>query len=264
MPAVITLTSDYGYRDYFAGAMRGLLLSQGTDIQIVDISHQVAPYNIPEAAYTIRNAYPYFPKGSVHVVLVDTVEKQGVDPLAMHLDGHYFIGANNGLFPIIRTDLTPDLVVSLGANQVRISNWHIFARAAHQLASGLRLSELGAPFSEMERIGITRPSVHPSGDSILGNVIYIDNFGNLVTNISKALIQEVGRGRDLQIQLPRNKTLKKLSNNYHDATADGQLGALINSGELLEIFLYKSGETLNGASSMLGMRIDDSVNISFK
>jgi S-adenosylmethionine hydrolase len=266
MSTIITLISDYGTRDHFAGAFKGLLLSQNSDLKVFDISHQVKAFSLTEAAYMARNAYRFYPKGSVHIILVESGEGQPQRPLAMALDDHYFIGIDNGVLPLIRPDLVPESVVdiSMRHHQNLETNWETFAKAAAFLATGGQIGVLGHAISDAKKIITPRASISSDGKSIMGNVVYIDNFGNLVTNISKTLFQETGQGRPYTIRLPRNKAIKNLVSNYQDAPYAGYFGAFFNAGGFLEVFVSLSGGELPGAAGLLGIRVDETVNIYFE
>ena len=96
--AIITLTSDYGNKDYFSAAIKGAILSEATQVTIVDISHQVSPFNVQEAAYILKNAYHHFPKGTIHMIGIDTEATKTKNHIACKVNGHYFIGSDTGIF----------------------------------------------------------------------------------------------------------------------------------------------------------------------
>lgn len=264
--AVVTITSDYGLRDPYAAAFKGLLLSELPQLQVVDLSHSILPFQFSEAAYILRHGYRYFPKGSIHILLVDADRDANKPPVAMLLDGHYFLSTDNGILPLIRPDLNPDKVVSIDFTYHLglTDNWEIFAKTAAFLSAEGALNVVGSNYPELKVLIRPRLVEIEEGNGILGHVVYIDNFGNLVTNISNNIFRTVGKNRAFSMELPRAKTLERIVNHYADLKIEGELGALFNQAGFLEIFVSKSGGTINGASKLLGIRVDESIKIVFQ
>ena len=111
--AIITLTTDFGEKDHFAGAIKGAIYSELPEVRIVDISHSVSPFNVPEAAYIIQNAYSSFPKGTIHVIGIDSELNPENKHIAVKLDDHYFICANNGIMSMICSEIVPEKIVEI-------------------------------------------------------------------------------------------------------------------------------------------------------
>ncbi len=264
--AVVTITSDYGLRDPYAAAFKGLLLSEAMDLQVIDLSHSIQPFQFTEAAYVLRHGYRYFPQGSIHILLVDADRDQSQPPIAMLLDGHYFLSTDNGILPMIRPDLQADKVVSIDFTYHLglTDNWEIFAKTAAFLAKQGALHVVGADHHSLKILKRPKLVEMEDGNGILGHVVYIDNFGNLVTNISAQIFKAIGKNRAFVLELPRAKNLDRVVNHYADITGEGHLGALFNQAGFLEIFVAKSGGTINGASKLLGIRVDEPIKIIFK
>ena len=106
--SIITLTTDFGMKDYFVAAIKGAIYTDLPDAKIVDITHNISPFNITETAYIIKNAYTHFPKGSIHIIGVDSESNQENKHIAIQLDGHYFIGTDNGIISLLTVDIRPE------------------------------------------------------------------------------------------------------------------------------------------------------------
>ena len=275
--SIITLTTDFGYKDHFVGAIKGTISNELKDAKIVDISHTISPFNIQECAYILKNSYHAFPKGSIHIVGVDaepTVENQH---LAVYVDGHYFILANNGVSTLITAEIKPDNIVELqipNAHPGPFPMMEVFVKVACHIARGGKLEVVGKKFTDLKELKEFAPRITNKGDTLIGSVIYIDNYGNVVTNIQKSLFEAYRKGRDFEL-LARNKKITQIVNKYSEIInfdleksqrkGPGDLLALFNSSGYIELAIYKSDlNTVGGASSLLGLNYRDTVIINFK
>jgi len=262
--AIITLTSDYGLKDHYLAALKGALLQEVEDLRLVDISHLLEPGNLYDAAFILRNAYHAFPKSTVHLVAFNELSaNQRV--LAAEMDGHFFILSDCGLLGLINPEVKINRVVEvdLRTDSSLFPARDIMSRAATHLARGGKMQLLGRETSQYEQKTIMRPKVNAAENSIVGSVVYIDNFGNLITNISHKTFREVGRDRGFVIELPRSQRIMSLSENYNQNT-EGKTLALFNSQNLLEVAVSGArGKDYNGANTLLGMEVRNPVTINF-
>lgn len=272
---IITLTTDFGTKDHFVGAIKGTIYSEIESANIVDISHRISPFNIQECAYVLKNAYKHFPKGSIHLVGVDTELTDKNEHLVVFVDGHYFISANNGVISLIIDEIKPDKVFEINLPNTTAGSFpelHVFAKVACHLARGGTLDVIGKPFHKLRERLEFKARITDDGNGIIGNVIYIDNYGNVVTNIQKHLFEAYRKGRNFKIEA-RHKIIKKIHNNYSDASPSGtnatydiggNLLAIFNSDHYMELAIYKSDFQSGGAASLLGLDYRDSVTIRFE
>ena len=182
--AIITLTTDFGMKAHFVGAVKGALLSEITDANIVDISHNISPFNVMEAAYVIQNAFSSFPKGSIHVIGVDSELNPENSHIAMVLNGHYFVCANNGILSMICNDITPDQIVEVNIHDKIVGNFpvlDIFVKVAAHIARGGTLEVIGKHIDEVKPIKNITPFVGSDNNQLIGNVIFIDRYDNVIT-----------------------------------------------------------------------------------
>lgn len=275
--AIITLTTDFGEKDPFAGAVKGAIYSELDSVRIVDISHSVSPFHITEAAYIIQNAYKNFPQGSIHIVGIDSELTPETNHIAVKLDEHYFICANNGIISLITKDIVPTEMVQINIHNRITTNFtvlDVFVKAACHIARGGTLGVIGKPLTEIKTLTGIQPVVNKSQKQIIGNVLYIDNYGNVVSNITRKLFEEVGKGRTYRIEA-RGTELTKIYNTYSEAInfgieksrreEEGKKLAVFNSGDYIELAIYKSNpSTVGSASSLLGLTIRDAITINFE
>jgi S-adenosylmethionine hydrolase len=256
---VITLTTDLGYNGFYVAAIKGSIISQLPDTQVVDVTHAIPSYNIAEAAFTLKNAYPYFPAGSIHMVCVDNNYDPNARFVAVLYDGHYFLGPDNGLFSLMM-DKKPELIFKIG---LRLMNdpqhfpiRDILAKAAVHLAKGGKMELIGRKMSDMNYRTVLQPIIQP--DLIRGSVIYVDSFSNVITNITKPVYQEVGKDRPFTIVFKRSETIEEISNSYSDVP-EGEKLCLFGITGNLEIAINKGK-----ASGLLGLHLGDIITVQFQ
>jgi S-adenosylmethionine hydrolase len=194
---VISLLTDFGLSDAYVGIMKGVILSKAPDAGIVDISHRISPQDLVRAAYLIDSAYHYFPKGTVHVVVVDPGVGGNRDIIALEAAGYYFLAPDNGVLTRILETTTVSSAVTVENRRFFLETvsrtFHgrdIFAPVAAYLVQGGDLRDLGplvAP-GDLAHLRLPKPRVAKTGE-VIGAVIDIDRFGNLITNIDEGLIQ---------------------------------------------------------------------------
>jgi S-adenosylmethionine hydrolase len=274
--SIITLTTDFGLKDHFAGILKGKIYSLFPESTIIDISHLVDKFNLLEASYLLATSYSHFPKGTVHVVAVDASRNADTLHIVMQYDGHYFIGADNGIFGVLTNKKKPDNIVQITIHDRLIegsSDLDVFATVATHLAKGGEMTVIGSPLTEIKKMNMLVPILNQNLKSIRGHIVYIDDFGNCVTNISKSYIEEVASGRPYSIRFSVY-TIKRVKNNYadfknnHSADLNAMAGnemALFNQEGYLEIAVYRSNPNRSGsAHTLLGLKMQDAVIVEFE
>ncbi len=257
--AIVTLTTDLGLKDHYVGVVKGSLLKLCPEARIIDISHNIEPYNIIQAAFTLKNAYKEFPEGSIHIIGVNPEADLDATHLVIKHNGHYFIGADNGVFSLILEE-SPDQIIELNINPELESKSFptkdIFAKAAAHLAKGGTLEMIGSKKEAvLERSLFQAVSVE---NFIKGMVLYIDHYGNILTNIEEPFFKAFGRGRDFSIEFRQGEyNINRISKGYSDVP-EGEKLALFSSSKLLEIAMNKGN-----ASRLLGLQESDSIRIEF-
>ena len=274
--SIITLTTDFGHKDYFVSATKAALLQEATNSTVLDISHDISPFNHTEAAYILKNAYHNFPKGSIHIVGVDSELSPENNHIVMAYDGHYFIGANNGIFALLLEEKKYEKLVEINIHNAVLSSFpvlDVFVKVAAHLARNGSMDVIGRSFTDLKELTGVRPVIHESGRQLIGSVIYIDNFGNVVTNIKKSLFLEVQKTRPFIIYAQSVK-FNAVYNSYIEAInfnipkqnreEDGKKIALWNAAGHLELAIYKSNPLKVGsANSLFGLDFRTPITVEF-
>ncbi len=274
--AIITLTTDFGLKDHFVGALKGSIYKELADAKIVDISHDISPFNIHECAYIVKNAYKSFPEGTIHIVGVDAEPTPENQHIGVLVDGHYFITANTGVVGLIISEINPEKIVQINIPNPEGGSFpvmDVFVKVACHLARGGTLEVVGKTFQDLKQLREFAPTVTDAGNKIVGSVVYIDNYGNVVTNIHKNFFDAYRKGRDFELNA-RTTKIKKIHHRYSDIInfdldknnrrGAGDLLALFNSSNYIELAIYKSDlNTVGGASTLLGLDYRDTITINF-
>ena len=251
--AIITLTTDFGLKDHYVASIKGAILKQLPDVNIVDVSHIVKQFNVQETAFVLKNAYANFPKGTVHIIGVKAELKQKSPHIIALADGHYFIGADNGIFSLMFPYGVEKIVV-LPEDKSVFPTRDVFVKAACSIIRQGSIDELGTATTELFKLfSFAATSVN---DLIKGSVEYIDVYGNAITNITEELFKQVGKGRNYTVEM-RTVELKEISKSYSDVK-DGKALALFNSSGLLEIAMNDGN-----AAGLMSLKINDPINIHF-
>jgi len=237
--ALITLTSDIGRQDFLTGAVKGQLLQTNPDFNIIDISHELSPFNYPQAAYVCRNAIKNFPPKTFHIVLVNLFDQRPEHLLFIQHNDQYIGCADNGLITMILEE-TPEKIVALPLNISEQKNTlycaGVFANAYQKILNGMAIEEIGDTSVSIEVKNPLRPLL--GAKYIEGQIIFIDNFENVIINITKEEFEEQRRGRSFKIVFKRDEVIDKISETYADVHESEKL-ALFNSANYLEIAINK-------------------------
>lgn len=236
---ILSLTSDIGEQDFLVGAIKGQLLQANDKLNIFDVTHSLSPFNYPQAAYICRNALRNFPKGTFHLILVNLFDKKPTHLLLAKHNGHYIGCADNGLLTMILEE-PPQEVVALPLEKTEHKNTlyciSVFADALKKINEDKTLSEIGKPGIEIRVKNPLKPLL--GNNYIEGQIIFIDNFENIIVNISREEFEAQRKGRSFSIIFKRDEMIDKISDTYADV-AEGEKLALFNSAGYLEIAINK-------------------------
>ena len=254
--AIITFMSDFGMSDHYVSAVKAKILSINPGLRIFDISHFIEPYNIAHAAYVLKSVFRDFPKGTVHLIAVNSHGEKNVRYLTAKIEDHFFVGADNGLFSLI-CEQEPSMIAELFNNEDVVSTFpakSVLAKAAAMLASGSGMNDVGAYTKDYLR-RIDR-KFRATKKQISGNVIRVDHYGNLITNIEEEVFNILRKDRKYIIQFGREKVDK--INTFYNELDDGDCVVIFNELGLLEVGINKGN-----ASKLLGLKYDSPVSIIF-
>ena len=264
---IITLTSDYGTKDFFISAVKGAILSELNDTNIIDISHEVTPFHIAEGAYIVKNAYKNFPKKTVHIIAIDTEKQKNKKHIAAHIDDHYFITSDSGIlslmFPQTKAHEIVEINISGEYETELFPTKDIFVKAACHILRGGKLNIIGLQLISYRSFKTPLPVEINNNKSLVGEIIYIDRYGNLITNIEKDFFKQKKGERNFIIHLPRGKEITHIHSTYNDVT-EGAVLMLFNSSKLLEIAINRADKNVeSGASTLLGIKEGDQIIVDF-
>ncbi len=246
---LLTLTSDIGQQDFLMAAVKGQLLQRNGNFTLVDISHNLSPFNYPQAAYVCRNAIKNFPAGTFHLVLVNLFDEKPEHMLLAEHNGHFIGCADNGLLTMILEE-APQKVVGLKLDKNQQKNTiycaSVFANAFNELSIGKKTEDIGDAGVSIRVKNPLRPML--GNNWIEGQIIFIDNFENVIVNIHKDEFEEQRKGRSFKIVFKRDEVIDKISETYADVN-EGEKLAIFNSAGYLEIAINKGN-----AAGLLGLQ----------
>jgi len=273
--SLITLTTDFGTKDHFVGAVKGAILSELSDAKIIDITHEISPFNIAETAYILTNSYKSFPDKTIHIVGVDSELSADNKHIALELDNHYFVCPDNGIISMIASEIKPTKIVEINIHDRIESSFpvlDVFVQVACFIARGGNLTVIGKEIQTFKKMIEIQPKVNEAQNQIIGGVLYIDNYGNVVSNISEKMFQEIGKGRRFRASA-RRYSFTKIYTKYNEVAGESDHDskqydvsklAIFNAAGYLEIAIYRSNlDTVGGASTLLGLGYRDSITIDF-
>jgi S-adenosylmethionine hydrolase len=245
---LITLTSDIGSPDYLVGALKAQLLQLNPDFQIIDISHNIPPFNYPQAAYVCRSAIKNFPEFSYHLILVNLFEKKPEQLLLAFHDNQYLLCADNGLLTMILEE-NPEMVMGIPlpagtVNTIQLAA--VMGNTVNQLVNGESIKNIGnAEVKYLEKRHL-RPTL--DNNVIESQIIFIDSFENVIVNITREQFEEQRQGRKFRIAFKRDEIIDRISETYADVL-EGEKLALFNSAGYLEIAINKGN-----AAGLFGLK----------
>lgn len=254
--ALVTFLSDFGDTDYYVPAVKAKMLSINPQLQIVDISHGIAAFDLEHAAFLLRATFREFPKGTVHLVGINTTGSATTGYLGIKLEDHIFIGPNNGLFSLL-ADYDPGIIVQFADIHLKDSTFptrDILAPIAAKVASGAAIHDFGGPSTQFKKL--MPRQVKATREQLIGHVVRVDRYGNLVTNIRREVFEKLNPGK-FTIQFGREK-ISHLQTGY-DQVEGGEPFLFFNSLDVLEI-----GINHGHGGNLLGLKRDSVIYINFE
>ena len=246
---LLTLTSDIGNRDYLVGAVKAQLLQINPAFQLIDISHNIPPFNYPQAAYVCRSAIKNFPDFTYHIILVNLFENKPEQLLLAYHNNQYLLCADNGLLTMILEE-KPEIVIGIPLDKLAVKNTiyctGIMGKVVSQLVNGESIQNIGVPDVNYLEKNHLRPLLDQNW--IEGQIIFIDNFENVIVNITHEQFEEQRKGRSFRIVFKRNEVIDRISESYADVI-EGEKLALFNSAGYLEIAINKGN-----AAGLFGLK----------
>ncbi len=252
---IVTLTTDIGLQNYYTALIKGALFGACPEVQIVDIATNINNYDIVQAAYVLRHAWKSFPPGTIHLIGVNDLASAEQRFLLVQQNNHYFVAPNNGIFSLLFDNIENQVYELPWPEEGSFPIKEIFARTVALLHQNADLETIGQPVHEIIRRITLQPVV--TANQIRGTIVYVDEYENTVVNVTRELFEHTGKGRDFTLHFKRHDPIKMLSQHYFDVPI-GEILCLFNSAGYLEIAI-----NLGKASSLLGLKLDDTVQIDF-
>ena len=251
-----TLTTEFGTKDFYAGALKGALLRQTPELRLIDITHEIPPFDIVRGAFVVANTWREFPEGTLHLIGVNCVYQPDYRFVAARREGHFFLAPDNGLVSLLFPSIDPVDLRNLPVDpSAHFAVKEVFAQASAHLLAGNPFETLGEYAAPMlERISI-QPVITPT--RIRGMVIHVDNFDNVVLNIRREIFENTANSRGFSLFFKRNDPITTLSDNYCDVPVGEQL-CLFNTAGYLEIAV-----NMGRAATLFGLKVEDVVEVVF-
>lgn len=252
---LITFLSDFGYRDHYVAAVKARILQLAPTVPVLDITHAIEPFNIAHALHVLQAVFRDFPVGTVHLVGVNDLGSPRAAWHAARFQDHYFVAADNGLLALL-CDGQPDELVALPppTRPFASPTRDLLAPAAVHLAQGGALQDLGPLTTDL--YSLLNRQVRLQDHRITGHVVHVDHYGNLITNITRSVVEVIGRDRPCAIHFAR-ETVRSIATHFQDADP-GEAVCIFNSQEQLCI-----GINQGNASELLGLHFDSQVDLRF-
>lgn len=249
---VITLTTEWRPDDIYSGIIKGMICRLCPGATIIDNAYNIPPFNISHASFIIRNTFLNYPLGSIHIICVRTEAQKGEDYLIVRSREHYFIGTDNGIFNLI-LNADPEEIIRINPGP-GMDELEIFARTAAGLYEGRKPEQLGTPLKSISERVPLRATLDK--EVIIGSIIFIDSYGNAISNITREIFYRVFENNEFRISVQSNKNYTGvISNSYNDVPV-GDLLARFNSLDLLEI-------SINGAdvAELLSLEVGSAIRV---
>lgn len=268
---IITLTTDNGYQDHYVAAIKGKLLQSLPAAHIVDVTHQIAPFNIIEAAFQLKCCFEDFPKGTIHIVGVDSEpvfdQEQKSLPGILKFKGHYFICNDNGFFgSFLEENPAEEFYLYTAIEQEReawrFTTKNCFIDLAKRILNNVSISDFATASTSYKRAFDQKPTI--DNLSIRGIIVHVDSFGNLITNISKTDFERIGMDIPFVIKYHKKEYFIDEISQTYNTVSQGERVAIFNNSGLLEIAINRGANNgFGGASKLFGMRVGDPVHVDF-
>ncbi len=258
---VISLLTDFGVGDAYVGEMKGVILSICPTVTLVDISHSVLRHDVLQGAFVLSQAAPYFPEGSIHLVVVDPGVGTARKKIVLQGRRCFYVGPDNGVLSlaaeregVVRAVEIRNEEFMLPRLSGTFEGRDVFAPVAAHLAGGVDIGVLGPDISNFERISLAKPEKR--GDVLFGEVVYIDGFGNVVTNIAEGVLGPVGSGSSVRVRVGAVSAMLPLCGAYGFVAAGSPL-LVIGSSGLLEVAV-----NMGSAEKLFGAKVGDRVEVT--
>ena len=261
---IITLTTDWGHKDHYLAGVKGCLLKAIPDANIIDISHDIPPFDVYQASFILKSSYRNFPANTIHILGVNSESSIETPHIVLRYDNQYFIGADNGIFSLMFVE-NPSKIIELNiiqdSDKFTFSTKDVFVKVAQHITDGKNIEELGFIKKSLNKLMSFEPVIENNengGLTIIGKVIYIDRYENAIVNISRELFEKTGKRKNFSISFNSfSNIVTKISKSYGDVSISDMV-AIFVSNDYLELSINQGN-----AGSLMGLKIDTKVRVTF-
>ena len=252
---IVTLISDFGIKDHYAALLKGSILSLNSNLQFVDVTHQVDTHDIRQAAYFLKAICKKYPQGTIHIVAVNNYYDRDFEIILFEYKGHYYIGPNNGIFSLAFDSIDKDEVYKIDYDEDNADLFNLIAHGVSLISQDMSITEVGPPLNHFEK----KIDVQPvqTNDEIRATIIHIDKYENVIINVHREFFEHIRRGRAFEIFFKYYNPITSISKSYADVPV-GEVLCLFNSANYLEIAI-----NMGKASSQLDLLKDETIQIRF-
>ncbi len=262
-----------GTRDHYVAALKGAIFSSINKVNVVDVSHSVKPFDVSEAAFYLNSCFEEFPEGTIHIVGVDSEPminfggSEGSFPSILIFKGHYFLSNDNGFFGAFLMDRKADAIYRIddvlsNLEYLKFPTKNIFIPAAEKIAKGIAISSFASEVNTYKKAFSLSAVIETN--LIKGNIVHIDNYGNLITNVHRSLFERFGKDTPFTIYYRNKDYYIDEINPTYNAVPNGEKVAIFNNNGLLEIAINRGANlSSGGASQLFGVTKGDVIRIEF-
>lgn len=252
---IVTLITDFGLSDYYSALLKGTILNHNSNVQIIDVTHNVDTHDIRQAAYFLNAVCKKFPKGTIHIVAVNNYYDHNYEIILFEYKNQYFIGPNNGVFSLAFDSVDEDAIYKVMVDDGAQDLFNQIAHGVGLISNNMAITEVGPPLNNyIKKIDI-QPVV--TQEEIRATIIHIDKFENVIINVHKEFFEYVAKGRKFEIFFKYYDPVREISDSYAD-TPIGEVVCLFNSANYLEIAI-----NMGKAASQLHLMKDETIQIKF-
>ena len=252
--AVITLITDFGTSGYYVSLLKGHILSACANATLIDVTHDITSHDIMEAAFFLRSTYSRFPKGTIHIVAVNTYFNASSKLIVLEHEGYFFIGPNNGLFSLALDHLSFDEIYEISDQDI-LDFYQVVGNAIQGISVNSPLQLIGTQVNEFTRKLSLQPVVH--SDQIRATIIYVDHYGNVIVNLTRSTFDRIRKEREFALYYKSNEPITRLSHRYNGVPL-GDVCAFFNSIDMLEIAVH-----MGNAHELLSLNKNETIQIDF-
>lgn len=251
----VTIISDFGIKDHYTALLKAAILSHHSELQLIDISHQVDTYDIRQASYYLKATHKKFPPGTIHVVAVNNYYRQDFEIICFEYKGQFYIGPNNGVFSLTFDSVDESEIYKIALDEEQQDLFELIGHGVGLISKGLSITEVGPPLNYYEKKLDVQPVI--TSDEIRATIIHIDKFENVILNVNREFFEHFRKDRKIEIYFKFTNPATAISKTYSEVPV-GDVVCLFNSANYLEIAI-----NMGKASTQLDLLKDETVQIKF-